>query len=96
MIVIPGKLSKGLIARGESKDAFFLCKDEEIYNLLNENFCQGIPGTLHRAEGQKEIPVSGIGKAGDRVRVIFYGLPVPSRFRKNHAPALWGWQMEFR
>ena len=87
MIVIPGKLSKGLIARGESKDAFFLCKDEEIYTLLDENFGRGVPGTLHRAEGQKEIPVSGIGKAGDRVRLIFYGLPAPSRSRRNRAPA---------
>ena len=70
MIVISGELLKEIVERKTSQDVFFLCRDREVYNLLNDNSKQGLPGTLHWAEGQAEISATEVGKADDYVRVI--------------------------
>jgi len=70
MIVISGEVLQQ--ARQGPNNVFFFCSDSgDVYSLLSdEDFTRTVPGTLYCVDGEKEIPVSAIGKADDRVKMI--------------------------
>ena len=100
MIVISGEVLQQ--AREGTNNVFFLCWDNgDVYSLLSdEDFTRTVPGTLYFVNGQEEIPASAIGKADDRVRMIFRcltpnpGQPAPEPSTRGSGYVLHGAKWE--
>lgn len=71
-IVLSGEIIEKLADKMGPNDVYFDSWDDgDVYNLLQERPSPGaVPGTIHFSVGPETIPVSGVGKAEDFVRVI--------------------------